>query len=133
MREPLSLFEVIGKIVEEDLRYHEKAYLFVLSALNRTIDNLSEPRHITGRELSEGCRELALEEYGPFARDVLEYWGIRSTEDFGELIFNLLDWGILTKTREDSKDDFINVFDFSEAFQAGLLGERDPMEKEEED
>jgi uncharacterized repeat protein (TIGR04138 family) len=103
--------------MENDLRYSLQAYLFILNALDRVVDNLLESRHVSGRELSEGCRELAVEEYGPFARTVLEYWGITSTKDFGELIFNLLDCGILTKTEEDSKEDFLDLYDFGEAFK----------------
>jgi len=124
-----SLIWVIEKVVEEDPRYPEKAYLFVLTALNRAIEALPEPRHVTGREVSEECRELALEEFGPFARSVLEHWGISSTADFGEMIYKLLDWGILTKRDEDSKEDFVGVYDFNKVFPCSLLGERSPEEK----
>ncbi len=126
------LFRIIEEIADKDRRYPEKAYLFILSALNRVIDSLPEPRHINGRELSEGCRALALEEYGPMARIVLNNWGITSTEDFGELVFNLLDHGILTKTEEDSREDFKGVYSFNEAFGGGLLGEESPTDKGEE-
>jgi uncharacterized repeat protein (TIGR04138 family) len=128
-----DLYEIIGKITTKDLRYREKAYIFVLSALNKAADSLPERRHITGKELCEKCRELAIQEYGPFARSVLDHWGISSTEDFGELIFNLLDRGILIKTEEDSKEDFVNVFDFNEAFEGGSLGEGSSRETEEEE
>jgi uncharacterized repeat protein (TIGR04138 family) len=99
--------------------YHEMAYLFVLAALKHTIDRLNEkePRHITGREMAVGCRDLALERYGPMARSVLAYWGIRSTRDFGEIVFALVDLGILVKQDDDSLDDFDGVFCFAEAFE----------------
>ncbi len=131
MKKPNSLYKVLEEITAKDLRYPEKAYLFVLSALNRTIDALPEPRHVTGRELSEECRKLALEEFGPLALTVLEHWEIRSTSDFGELIFNLLDYGILTKTDKDSREDFAGVFDFNEAFEVAPPGGESPREKEE--
>ena len=97
--------------------YHETAYLFILSALHYTIERLEEPRHISGRELSEGCRDLAIERWGLMARLVLEYWGIRSTRDLGAIVFALVDCGVLVKQDDDSIADFELVFDFSEAFE----------------
>ena len=97
--------------------YHDTAYLFVLSGLHYTIDRLGEARHITGRELTEGCRDLALERYGPMARSVLEFWGIRSTRDLGELVFALVECGVLVKQETDDLDDFDGIFDFVEAFE----------------
>ena len=97
--------------------YHETAYLFILAALHFTIQRLGEARHITGRELVLGCRDLALERYGPMARSVLEYWGIRETRDFGEIVFALVELGILVKQEGDSLDDFGGVFCFGDAFE----------------
>ncbi len=94
--------------------YHETAYLFVLSGLHHTIDRLAEPRHITGQELAEGCRDLALERYGPLARSVLAFWGIRSTRDLGQVVFALVDCGILVKQPNDDVGDFEDVFDFED-------------------
>ena len=91
--------------------YHETAYLFILAALHYTIERLGEARHISGREMAEGCRDLALE------RSVLDYWGIRSTRDFGEIVFALVELGILVKQDGDSVDDFANVFCFEAAFE----------------
>ena len=103
-------------ILEEDPRYTDEAYNFVLDTLREVIEGLQEVRHITGRELSEGCRRRALELYGPLARSVLEYWGIKTTADFGEIVFNLIKAKQLTKTEADSKKDFRDVFKFDEAF-----------------
>ena len=97
--------------------YSETAYLFILSALHYTIENLSEPRHISGRELAEGCRELAIDRWGLMARSVLEYWGIRSTRDLGAIVFALVECGVLVKQENDALDDFEGVFDFSAAFE----------------
>ena len=97
--------------------YAETAYLFILSALHYTIERRGEARHISGRELAEGCRDLALERYGPMARSVLEYWGIRSTRDLGAIVFALVECGVLVKQEEDSLDDFDGVFDFPTAFE----------------
>lgn len=97
--------------------YHETAYLFILSALHHTIENLGEARHISGRELTEGCRDLAIERWGLMSRSVLEYWGIRSTRDLGAIVFALVECGVLVKQDEDSLEDFDDVFDFAEAFE----------------
>lgn len=97
--------------------YHETAYLFILSALHYTINSLDEPRHITGRELAEGCRDLAIERWGLMARPVLEFWGIRSTRDLGAIVFALVECGVLVKQEGDALGDFEDVFDFAAAFE----------------
>lgn len=107
---------VLGWLREHYPRYHEAAYIFMLSALHRVLQRLDRPRHITGRELAEGARDLALEDYGPMARTVLEHWGIRSTDDFGGVVFALVECGVLVKEESDSPDDFQEVFDFAEVF-----------------
>jgi uncharacterized repeat protein (TIGR04138 family) len=107
---------VLDRLRERNPRYHETAYVFVLSALHHVIEGLPEPRHISGRELAEGVRDLAIARFGPMARDVLEHWGIRSSGDVGELVFALVEAGILIKQDEDELTDFVGVFDFDEAF-----------------
>lgn len=113
---------VLADVVMDHLRkrypsYHETAYLFILSGLHYTIERLGEARHITGRELTEGCRDLAIERFGPMARSVLEFWGIRCTRDLGELVFALVECGVLVKQETDDLDDFDGVYEFSEAFE----------------
>lgn len=98
-------------------RYHESAYVFTLTALHHVLQRLEEPRHITGRELAEGARELALAQFGPMARTVLEHWGVESTDDFGQVVFALVEQGVLIKQDGDSPSDFARVYDFSEAFE----------------
>lgn len=109
--------QVLDRLREQNPRFHEAAYMFVLSALHHVIERLPEPRHISGRELVEGVRDLAIERFGPMARTVLEHWGIRATADVGELVFALVDCGILIKQDEDLPEDFRDVFDFDEAFE----------------
>lgn len=109
--------QVLDRLRERNPRFHEAAYLFVLSALHHVIERLPEPRHISGRELVEGVRDLAIERFGPMARTVLEHWGVRATADVGELVFALVDCGILIKQDEDLPEDFRDVFDFDEAFE----------------
>jgi uncharacterized repeat protein (TIGR04138 family) len=108
---------VIDRLRRRYPSYHETAYLFILSALHFTIERLGEPRHISGPELAEGCRDLALQRWGLMARSVLEYWGITGTRDLGEIVFALVDLGVLVKQDDDSIDSFDGVYDFEEAFE----------------
>lgn len=110
---------VMDRIRLRESRFDERAYLFVLAALEFVQQRLPERRHLTGRELAEGCRDLALARYGVLARTVLEHWGIRSSADFGEVVFTLVDTGLLMSQPQDNKQDFVNVFDFHEAFDRG--------------
>lgn len=107
---------VLDRLRERYPQYQETVYLFVLSALHHVIEQLPEPRHITGPELAEGVRDLALARFGPLARTVLEHWGVHATEDVGQIVFALVEAGILIKQDEDELQDFVGVFDFDEAF-----------------
>lgn len=109
--------EVLEELQERNPRFHAHCYLFVLQALHSVIQTLDEPRHISGRELTEGVRELALSQYGPMARTVLEHWGIHATEDVGHVVFAMVEQGILIKQDGDQPEDFADVFDFEEAFE----------------
>ncbi|MEQ8765530.1 MAG: hypothetical protein RL885_16505 [Planctomycetota bacterium] len=120
--------EVENKILEirrRDPRYSAQAYWFIFEALDFTIRKLgrlksaSQERHISGRELLEGIRESALESFGPMARVVVESWGVQRTTDFGEIVFNMVDAGLLSKQATDVLEDFKDVFDFEEAFDKG--------------
>jgi uncharacterized repeat protein (TIGR04138 family) len=109
--------DVMSRLRERHPAYHETAYLFILSALHYVLERLPEPRHISGRELAEGVRDLAIERFGPMARTVLEYWGIRETADVGKMVFALVDCGILIRQEDDALEDFEGVFDFEDAFE----------------
>ena len=109
--------EILDRLTERNPRFHGKAYLFLLSALHSVMEGLAQPRHISGAELAEGVRNLALRQFGPLARTVLEHWGIHSTEDMGEIVFALVEAGILIKEEEDRIEDFRGIFDFEEAFE----------------
>lgn len=108
---------IMDQIRLRERRFHEHAYLFVLSALEYCQSRLAERRHIGGRELAVSCRDLALERYGLLARQVLEHWGIRSTADIGDVVFTLVDLNLLISQPTDSRTDFIGVFDFDAAFE----------------
>lgn len=107
---------VMDRIRLRESRYDERAYLFVLAALEFVQQRLPERRHLTGRELAEGCRDLALARYGVLARLVLEHWGLRNSLDIGEVVFTLVDTGLLMSQPNDAKEDFVGVFDFQSAF-----------------
>jgi uncharacterized repeat protein (TIGR04138 family) len=98
-------------------RFEEGAYLFVLAALEFCQARLPERRHIAGRELAEACRDLAFERFGVLARLVLDHWGVRSTADIGHVVFTLVDLGLLLSQPSDSRQDFVDVFDFDRAFE----------------
>lgn len=110
--------ELFATLRSRNPRYEEAAYLFVLAALNFVLERLPEPRHISGPELAEGVRDLALERFGPMARSVLEHWGIERTADVGEIVFLLVECGVLIKQDEDTVADFTDVFDFDDAFRS---------------
>lgn len=108
---------IMDRIRLREKRFHERAYLFVLQALEYCQSQLVERRHISGRELAEACRDLALARYGVMARLVLEHWGLRSSADIGDVVFALVDAGLLISQPTDSRDDFADVFDFEQAFE----------------
>lgn len=107
-----------------DRRFARHAYEFVLDALDHTIVTLGkdrltgEERHVGGQELLEGIRELAAQQFGPMAGVVFRRWGITRSEDFGEIVFNLIDAGLLSRRAEDSRMDFSDGCDFEQAFDA---------------
>ena len=120
--------EELEKILERDPRYDREAYHFVREALEYTQKMLkgrgrarTETRHVTGQQLLEGIRELALQQFGPMTITVFEEWGIHRCEDFGEIVFNLVEQGLLSKTKEDSRADFQGGYDFDTAFRRPFL------------
>ena len=109
--------ELLNEILVRDPRYTVEAYAFVRTGLDFTVRRLDKPRHVSGQELLVGIRAIALEEFGPMAKTVLNGWGIKRTEDVGEIVFNLVETGLLGKTEKDNRADFANGYDFDEAFR----------------
>ncbi len=128
----------LADVVRRDCRYAYEAYEFVFQALEHLEQQHQKakgapgaeagPRHVRGPELLEGIRELALREFGLMARAVFHRWGIDRTDDFGEIVFRLVEANLMSKTNDDSRDDFRNVFDLDEAL---LHGYRIELEKAE--
>ncbi len=140
--------EALDLILQADPRSHRDAYFFLREALDHTQKLInrggkgekadksdkteSRPstgeetgegkiRHVSGQELLGGIRSYALEQFGPMALTVLNEWGIRQCEDFGELVFNMVESHLLAKTKKDSRDDFKGGYDFDPAFRQPFL------------
>ena len=111
--------DLLARIRARADRYDERAFLFVLAALEYEQSRLPARRHITGEELSRACRDYALDQYGLLARTVLEHWGIHRTADFGAIVYALIDAGLLVRRAEDREEDFHDVFVFADAFEHG--------------
>ena len=107
---------IMDRIRLKEPRFDERAYLFVLGALEFCQQRLEERRHISGKELALACRDLALEKFGVMAGLVLEHWGVRSSADLGDVVFTLVDLGLLMSQPSDSREEFADVFDFDQAF-----------------
>ena len=78
-----------------------------------------EQRHVSGRDLVYGISEFALDRFGPMARTVFDHWGIQQTRDFGEIVFNLVEGNLMSRTDDDCIDDFDEVFDFAHELDWG--------------
>ena len=128
--------QCLEEMVRRDPRYAYEAYEFVFAALAHTQQLLGrspqqppeEPpeeeevveHHVSGPELLDGIRDLALREFGLMARTVFQRWGIEQTDDFGEIVFNLVEATLMSKTSEDSRRDFHAIFDLDRALLDGF-------------
>jgi uncharacterized repeat protein (TIGR04138 family) len=120
----------LAELVARDPRYAYEAYEFVYEALNHTQKLLGrtaptdpaqveKEHHVSGKELLEGIRDLALREFGLMARTVFHLWGIQRTDDFGEIVFNLVEANLMSKTDEDTRQDFHEVYNLDQALVQG--------------
>lgn len=117
----IGFVEALDSILASDPRYQREGYVFLRDALDFTTKQQKKVkgvsvRHVTGPELLDGVRRYALKEFGPMVMTVFDSWGIRSCEDIGNIVFNLIGAGIFGKTEEDAIEDFKNVYDFQDAF-----------------
>ena len=113
--------DVIREIHDQDNRFGKGAYYFIREALDHTLkcmekNNQDKGGHVSGNELLEGIREYALERFGPMTLTLMDHWNIRKCRDFGEIVFNLVEHGILGRTENDSLEDFEGGYDFQQAF-----------------
>jgi uncharacterized repeat protein (TIGR04138 family) len=131
----IKFHEVVEQICKEDSRYDRRAYGFVRMGLDYTTSEArkrdaektvriggtkgssSRTRHVSGRQLLDGLRQYTLAQFGPLSKIVLNEWGITRCEDFGEIVFNLIEYQIFSKTPEDRREDFASVYTFEDAFE----------------
>ena len=114
--------EAVEQILAKDPRYHREAYCFVRDALEHTKKSVAKTSrvpilHVSGQQLLEGIREFALGLFGPMTMTVFEEWGVTKCEDFGEIVFNLIEMRVLAKTEKDSRTDFAAGYTFWDAFR----------------
>jgi uncharacterized repeat protein (TIGR04138 family) len=132
MSEPDKFHAVVELIRKEDARYDRRAYAFVRDGLERTVgelekknrERLRKSRHVSGPELLQGLRAHALDQFGPLAQTVLNDWGVCRCADFGEIVFNLIEHGMFSKTDADKRKDFADIYDFSDTFVKPFLPQR---------
>ncbi|MBN1602881.1 MAG: hypothetical protein JW915_14830 [Chitinispirillaceae bacterium] len=100
-----------------DVRYKIGAYDFVLNGLEFYLAALGEKRHVSGQEFSLGLLNFAQKQFGLLAPSVLTSWGVTRTNDFGQLVYNMIGIGLMSRQPEDNVEDFFDVIDFEEFFK----------------
>lgn len=116
--------EIVTLICKEDPRFDRKAYDFVRLGLDHSVKELRKKdatraersRHVSGPELLDGLRIYALDQFGPLTKTVLNAWGVRRCRDFGDIVFNLIEYNVFSKTDSDRREDFSDIYDFDGAF-----------------
>jgi uncharacterized repeat protein (TIGR04138 family) len=128
MQDP-DFAEIVGLICKEDPRFDRKAYDFIRLGLDHAVKELKKKdtaragrsRHVSGPELIDGLRVYALEQYGPLAKTVLNSWGVKRCTDFGDVVFNLIEYNVFSKTENDRREDFTDLYTFDDAFVKPFL------------
>lgn len=120
-----SFEKAVETIIQRDPAYPTSAYSLIAIALEYTMRRCSVAGHVSGRQLSEGLRDYMLEEFGPFAQDVLYDCRIRKTSDIGRIVYNLIDVGAFGKTEHDTIEDFDNLYDFEATFTQPFRAKND--------
>jgi uncharacterized repeat protein (TIGR04138 family) len=130
----LDFNEVVELIYKEDSRFDRKAYTFIRQGLDHTVKELRKKdttraqrsQHVSGPELLDGLRIYALDQYGPLTKTVLNSWGIKRCRDFGDIVFNLIEYNVFSKTENDRREDFSDIYTFDDAFVKPFLPMRKP-------
>ncbi|MEO0588629.1 MAG: Minf_1886 family protein [Planctomycetota bacterium] len=134
------MVEIDLQAIASNSRYPLDAFVFVQRGLDYTVtrlhgemvydepgedgdddDSATQDRHVSGRELCHGLRDFAVDQYGLMARTVLRRWGVTGCEDFGRIVFEMVEAGLMRRTEEDTFEDFVGVFDFRTAFTPELM------------
>ena len=130
----------IVQLLQDDQRYKLEAYQFVRDGLQYAQEHLKlgekKPtshqsdegpkveQHLTGQQLCEAIRQYAVSQYGLMAKTVLNSWGLHTTSDFGEVVYNLIRVGLMKKSKSDRREDFDDCYDFDTAFVNGFRFEK---------
>lgn len=121
----LKFDAALNEVIAHEPRFDRAGYQFLREALDYTLKErkkaTGESGHVTGQQLLDGIRRYALKQFGPMVPTVFDYWRIKKTEDFGHMVFALVEVGIFGKTERDSIDDFRDVYEFHDAFVAPFL------------
>lgn len=117
---------VVERIRAMDGRYARDAYAFVMDGLDQTVSALDERRHVSAAELLDGLCRFARERFGMMGYDVLSSWGLRTGSDVGEIVFQLVDAGILSRREEDSRHDFDPPLDLKHALEDSYFDTIEP-------
>lgn len=116
----------VAVILRRDKRFDPHAYFFLKEALDFTLKRVAEgsggqPRHVSGPELLDGFRDLALQQFGPMAATLMTEWGVRKCSDVGDMVFNLIEEQIFGRQESDCKEDFIGTYDLEDALRQPFL------------
>lgn len=112
-----GLRDPFGEVAASHPSYSKDAFYFVRDGVDAAVNSLGrKSRHVSARQLLDALKRLAIERYGNDAREQLRSWGVTRCEDFGEIVFTLIDCGLFGKQPEDKKEDFSDGFDFETAF-----------------
>ena len=118
-----EFYYIVSQIVQEDPRYHVDSYEFVMEALSFAQRKFRNVKHISGHEFLEGIKGLLIKKFGPMTIPVLNYWGVKKTEDFGNIVFNMEQYKIIARDSQDQYETFKDGYDFQEVFDKGYRKE----------
>lgn len=112
-----DMYEGVRRITNADPRYDRAAYFFVFMALDYTLDKVGRRGHISPQTLLDGIKSYAQEKFGFLAATVFHSWGVTRTDDFGEIVFNLVEHDLMKKTESDRREDFSEQYEFERVFE----------------
>jgi uncharacterized repeat protein (TIGR04138 family) len=117
----LEFAEAVESVVSKSPQFDRDAYFFLKEALDFTVSQFKKGRapstgHVSGQQLLEGIRQYALKQFGPMVPTVFGYWNVLRCEDFGVMVYHLIEAGVFGKSDRDSLEDFKGAYSFHEAF-----------------
>lgn len=129
LMQTMQFEQSVLSILKREKRFDAQAYLFLKDALDFTLKRIAEgndgqARHVTGKELLEGFRDHALDQFGPMASTLMREWGVRKCLDVGDMVFLLIEEQVFGKQDSDRREDFSEAFDFEESLVRPFLPQR---------